>query len=173
MALQQQGSPAHVVEKLEHGISNFLIGVVDHNLSRFCCLRRSLQPDLPERRVHKCMQRGLQKAFSQRLENTASYRSALILALHCHEAPEKTNWLKHSVQLLPAMSMQGLVTFGRPDHNLSRFCRLRQSLQPDLPERRARKCMQRALQKAFSQRLENTANYRSALILAPHCHQAP
>ena len=118
------------------------------------------------------MQRTLQKAFSQRLENTANYRSALTLALHCHWASVKTNRLKHSVRLLPAMLVQGVVTFGHPDRNLSRLCRLRKPLQPDLPEGQEHRCMQRTLQKAFSQRLENTANYRSALTLALHCHWA-
>ena len=59
------------------------------------------------------------------------------------------------------------------DHNFSQFCRLRQSLQPEIPERRAHKCMQRALQKAFSQRLENTANYRFVLTLASHSRRVP
>ena len=72
-----------------------------------------------------------------------------------------------------AIPLESQFSIKEGDRNLSPFYRLRQSLQPDLPERRAHKCMQRALQKAFSQLLENTANYRSAFTLALHCHQAP
>ena len=86
----------------------------NHNLSRCRRLRQSLQPHLPERRARKYMQRALQKAFSQQPENIAHYRSALTLAPHCHLVPEQTKWLKHSVRLLPATSMQGVVTFGCP-----------------------------------------------------------
>ena len=61
----------------------------------------------------------------------------------------------------------------RLSKHLTRFCHSREPLQPDLLERQARRCMQRALQKAFSQRLENTANYRSALTLALHSRRVP
>ena len=56
---------------------------------------------------------------------------------------------------------------------LTRNCHLCEPLQPDPLERQARRYMQRTLQKPFSQRLENTTNYRSALTLALHSHQMP
>ena len=46
-----------------------------------------LQPDLLERQARRGMQRTLQKAFSQHLQNTAYYRSVLTLALHRRSAP--------------------------------------------------------------------------------------
>ena len=56
------------------------------------------------------------------------------------------------------------------DHNLSRFRRLRQSLQPNLPERRARKYMQRALQKAF---FTTTRKHCELQICAHSCTALP
>ena len=59
------------------------------SLARFCHSREPLQPDRLERQAHRCMQRALQKAFPQRLENTANYRSALTLALHSRRVTVK------------------------------------------------------------------------------------
>ena len=59
------------------------------DLARFCHSREPLQPDLLERQACRCMQRALQKPFSQRPENTANYRSVLTLALHSPRVPVK------------------------------------------------------------------------------------
>ena len=95
------------------------------------------------------------KSFSEKLRTHAE----VIFQVHVKPTPNLTSELQLQTSHFFIKEVGS---------DLSRHRHLNEPLQPDRFDRQAHRHMQRALQKAFSQQLANTANYRLALTLASH-----